>query len=170
MRIGLAAKLTRGSGEREILAFRSSPLITFHTTSLSPYGVERAISPAAQHIQHVAIEYFRRSDGPMGGSPDCIIAEPFRSGWMAFADLISHFPWLHSVVFAFTSEEDAKTFLAKNKPVIRRLREFTTPELIWIPSSTLKLANEHFYSRTSSLNVLVRFFPLNHVRDFASVP
>lgn len=121
-----------------------------------------------QHVQHVAVEYFRRSSDMTSGRADDTIVEPSDLGWMAFADLISHFPRLHSVVFVFTSNRDGNIFIAENNTVLQRLREFTTTDLTRVDASDLELVDEQFYSSMSTLAILVCSCPLNHVRDFAS--
>lgn len=156
MLIGVTVKLSLdiAESESEYLASMSSPLISFHTTSPCPPEVETTIPLSVQHVQHVTVEYSRRSNDSMNGHTDDTIAEPCDSGWMALADLISHFPRVHSVRFAFASEEDKETFVAKNNDSLQRLQEFTATELVHLPTSDMQPNDWQYYPSTSSARSL----------------
>lgn len=168
MRIRAAVCFLPTQSKGKAQAPKSSPLISFHTTSPSSHEIEATILPEVQHVQHVAVEYFRRSDDVMCGHDDAIIAEPCDLGWIAFADLVSNLPCLHSVVFVFASQEDADTFVVKNDTALLRLQEFITTKVAYVRESGLKLETRRFYSGTSSLDILVCSYPLHRVCGLTS--
>lgn len=160
VRIGVIGTLVN---DYELLA--SSPHVTFHSTS-HPRGVEATSLFEVQHIQHVVVEYFRRSYD-MDGSPCNTIAEPDGGeAWMAFVDLMSRFPRLRSVVFAFDDEADKRAFVVRNSKALQQLQQSITTRLVDLPwpvgdRRKPSFVESDYYDGASFADVAVCFCLLN---------